>query len=506
MRGMNGYSSMTNATSWIEVVRTFTIILVITVCSISDTLASEERGFKEQYDWVVQVLTYRNDELINQGSGFVIGDPPVIATASHLLEKGDAWFIVLSDGTKKSAKIRDKHKASDIAVLDVQGDLPNAPELASRNLRRGDSARIYGYWIDGLEKKREAGILGIFKDTLPQYVADQVLSQRQAITVIQDASEDSLNYIAQTGRGAYGSAVVNQCGEIAAFFGSPKGKTLDELWSRVKIDAKRSALLANNISGILSSLGVNSNTAGTVCLEESELALLEKEKAEKKVKQEQNKVKKAQQEAEQERKKAKEAEERVEQAQKEKDREKEEKTVVVEQMAEELKDDAEERSALVSMLEKYQTYLIVGAILAALVFSILILTLRKRKRALGESQQELMQMNSPRTNYIFSGSDSQGNPIGLKVLGSDLYKSQGGLLLGRNPNSVQLVVADETVSRVHAKLFINADQLYIEDYGSTSGTTVDNIRVEPSHHLEVRHGASVQLGDVVLEVRYEEPL
>jgi pSer/pThr/pTyr-binding forkhead associated (FHA) protein len=115
-------------------------------------------------------------------------------------------------------------------------------------------------------------------------------------------------------------------------------------------------------------------------------------------------------------------------------------------------------------------------------------------------------MSAPKTNYIFSGSDSQGNPIGLKVLGSDLYKSQSGLLLGRNPNSVQLVVADETVSRVHAKLFIAADKLLIEDYGSTSGTIVDNVRIEPSQNVEIQNGSSVQLGDVVLELRYVEPL
>jgi hypothetical protein len=502
MRNMSGWFEMVRC----EVPRRCVVHLSILVMFFSGNLLAEGvDDFSGNYNWVVQVLTYKNDKLINQGTGFVAGDPAVVVTAAHLLEKGDAWFVVENDGSKHSASVQNKDQTNDVAIL-ASGGLPNAAVLSTRNLRRGDTARIYGFWIDGLEEKRQAGILGFFNETLPDYIAKQIASQQYAITVVQGGGEKSQSFISQTGRGAFGSPLVNRCGQVAAFFGAPDNTPLSTLWKREKLDSRRTALTASTVTEILTSFGVNPALASEPCLEASELAIIDKEQAEKKAKQAQQAAKKAKKDAEEQRKKAEKAEEKAEQAQQEKEKEKEEKTAVVEQMAEVMDKEKDERSELKILIDDYKTYLIVGALVAGLIVLLLVLITRKRKSALTESQRELSQMSAPRTNYIFSGTDSQGNPIALKVLGSDLFKASNGLLLGRNPNSVQLVVADETVSRVHAKLMLKNNQLFIEDYGSSSGTSVDGIKVESSQVLEIRNGASVQLGDVLVVVRFEEPL
>ena len=68
------------------------------------------------------------------------------------------------------------------------------------------------------------------------------------------------------------------------------------------------------------------------------------------------------------------------------------------------------------------------------------------------------------------------------------------MTIGRAPGA-SLVIADPSVSRVHAR--ISADAV-LEDAGSTHGTLLDGVRV--TDPLPLRDGAKIRLGDAELRV------
>jgi len=64
------------------------------------------------------------------------------------------------------------------------------------------------------------------------------------------------------------------------------------------------------------------------------------------------------------------------------------------------------------------------------------------------------------------------------------------LILGRDPNSA-VVVASDTVSKTHLKVFAKGDQFYIIDLGSTNGTFVNGQKISETL---VRPEDEIQLG------------
>ena len=67
-------------------------------------------------------------------------------------------------------------------------------------------------------------------------------------------------------------------------------------------------------------------------------------------------------------------------------------------------------------------------------------------------------------------------------------------LLGRDPASVDVVLQGGRISRRHAKLFLQDDQLWVKDLNSANGTYVNGGRVEGEQQLHA--GDALQL-DVV---------
>lgn len=58
-------------------------------------------------------------------------------------------------------------------------------------------------------------------------------------------------------------------------------------------------------------------------------------------------------------------------------------------------------------------------------------------------------------------------------------------LLGRDPNSVDVVLQGGRISRRHAKLFLRDDQLWVKDLNSANGTFVNGGRVEGEQQLHI---------------------
>jgi pSer/pThr/pTyr-binding forkhead associated (FHA) protein len=71
------------------------------------------------------------------------------------------------------------------------------------------------------------------------------------------------------------------------------------------------------------------------------------------------------------------------------------------------------------------------------------------------------------------------------------------IIIGRS-SDLDMVLVEDMVSRKHAGIHVQADQVWIEDLGSTNGTFVNRSRVTAA--VPVQRGDQVQIGNTVLEL------
>lgn len=96
--------------------------------------------------------------------------------------------------------------------------------------------------------------------------------------------------------------------------------------------------------------------------------------------------------------------------------------------------------------------------------------------------------------WMLSGFDGDGRPVRLTFGWADLDEAEG-LLLGRDSSRAHLVLADASVSRMHARLTAAGDGVAVEDLDSANGTAVDGRYLEPGETAEVPNGGELTLGD-----------
>ena len=173
------------------------------------------------------------------------------------------------------------------------------------------------------------------------------------------------------------------------------------------------------------------------------------------------------------------------------------------------KEEAEQRAA-----QHQRHILLYGAILGGLaLLGVLLLIRRKQKRlrtteqekqniagALGRAQSELSnaaeqeQLRRSAPDVFLEG---ETPPIALKIPGASLV-DQAGAVVGRSPAASTFVINHEQVSRQHFRLSLVAQQIMIEDLGSTNGTSVDGVPLEPGNQIPVSEGSRLGLGDLEL--------
>jgi pSer/pThr/pTyr-binding forkhead associated (FHA) protein len=101
------------------------------------------------------------------------------------------------------------------------------------------------------------------------------------------------------------------------------------------------------------------------------------------------------------------------------------------------------------------------------------------------------------------GRDVFDVPPGASVLiengfyeGLEVVIDRDWLVIGRG-RSADLVIAEATISRVHAAIGFDADGFYVQDLGSTNGTQVDGARIE-RHSL--KECDEIQMGRLIVSV------
>lgn len=84
------------------------------------------------------------------------------------------------------------------------------------------------------------------------------------------------------------------------------------------------------------------------------------------------------------------------------------------------------------------------------------------------------------------------------LAGSTVPLTPAALTIGRDP-SCSLVLEDSYASGTHARIFPGEGHWWLEDLGSTNGTTLSGVPVTSAVPLPV--GAPVRIGQTTLELR-----
>ena len=101
---------------------------------------------------------------------------------------------------------------------------------------------------------------------------------------------------------------------------------------------------------------------------------------------------------------------------------------------------------------------------------------------------------------MLAGFDSTGRVVRLGFEKDDPRLHQGGLMIGRDGQVVQLHVNDTSVSRMHAKIYSQSGELMIEDLKSTTGTIVNGRRLASGSAATLPDRGNLMIGDVELSI------
>lgn len=100
---------------------------------------------------------------------------------------------------------------------------------------------------------------------------------------------------------------------------------------------------------------------------------------------------------------------------------------------------------------------------------------------------------------LLRGRDLQGKAFSLGFGEEDFRRGGGRLVIGRNGDLSQLILAHDSISRQHATLLWTGGGVSVEDRNSGNGTKVNGWRVESGGAaVALRSGDQLTLGEVEL--------
>ncbi|MCH2109953.1 MAG: FHA domain-containing protein, partial [Polyangiaceae bacterium] len=87
-----------------------------------------------------------------------------------------------------------------------------------------------------------------------------------------------------------------------------------------------------------------------------------------------------------------------------------------------------------------------------------------------------------------------GDDVRLTVLDGKILK------IGRDPSRATALLKDPQVSGLHASLRLQNGLLHVRDEGSSAGTRLESVRLEPGEWQELKEGDELELGPIHLKV------
>lgn len=74
-------------------------------------------------------------------------------------------------------------------------------------------------------------------------------------------------------------------------------------------------------------------------------------------------------------------------------------------------------------------------------------------------------------------------------------------IVGKLAGSVDVVIKDKTISRIHAKLLRLEGEIYVTDLNSTNGTFKNGLRIEPNEMVLIEPGDELRFGEMTFSYR-----
>ncbi len=118
----------------------------------------------------------------------------------------------------------------------------------------------------------------------------------------------------------------------------------------------------------------------------------------------------------------------------------------------------------------------------------------------GGDEDLLTVINRPMSEYILDGRDEDGIRYLLRISGDQLSRPEG-VTIGRNPKDSPFIINHGDVSRKHARMKAVRNRLFIEDLGSTNGTSVNGQSIDARGPVSVSNGDQIIIGSVVMKLR-----
>ena len=174
--------------------------------------------------------------------------------------------------------------------------------------------------------------------------------------------------------------------------------------------------------------------------------------------------------------------------------------------------EIEAREAALGQAREDRSQLMLKALLTGVVALLVILAalvlLRRRKDELASQGRELSAAESRLAaatktfpDVLLAGRFPEGTPARLRINGNALARAPHGLVLGRHPESVDLVLDHSKVSRQHLRITLVENRVYITDLNSLNGTRVNDSDLEPGTAFEVRHDDILSIGETEVQIK-----
>ncbi|HAK50682.1 MAG TPA: hypothetical protein DCM54_02090 [Gammaproteobacteria bacterium] len=164
------------------------------------------------------------------------------------------------------------------------------------------------------------------------------------------------------------------------------------------------------------------------------------------------------------------------------------------QLAEQKKGAERRETILISVV----TVLVVLAIVA-----IIFLRTRSTKavaRPIERQTSRTEMHNVDLAEYVLDGRDEDGIRYLLRISGDQLG-GDDGIVIERNPKDSPYIINHSDVSRKHARMSLMQDRIFIEDLGSTNGTSVNGQAIEDKGPVMVNNGDQIIIGSVFMKLR-----
>ena len=484
---------------------------------------------------VVQVVVMNANEVRRVGSGFAVTADGHVVTAAHLVaDQGTLAVVPLTTRVELVARVAYLNARADVAVLAVNGlDLPLL-EVAMDGFDPGRRVFSGGVW----SQSAELLVVAEAESAVPVELTEGAVGVHSTLT-LRDGPEpvELIEHNAMIPAAGYGGPLLNECGQLAGVNRATPGITPGRLRQG---QAPAGVVYAARLTAVLQwleSQGVDVARSGTACSDALTAAQAQARQTAELLEQSQQALQQAAVEADEARlalAQAADAASAAEARVGELEAQYEEAVRAGDEQAGALRTELEtarERQmqtqfVLVTMEEELAALearlgaqtsanrlrLIAGASAAGLMLLAGFVLYRRRSRELAvvreqadrvrhEASAAVAAAREPKAGFAdcrISGETGEGVPVSIKIPGA-LFGTDD-VVLGRSPRNSTFLIDDPTISREHARLFLDEGRLFLEDLGTTNGTRVNGHRIEPQSPTPIAHGDAIELGEVKLSL------